>query len=250
MSGVTGGAEPGAPNAAGVADVVGVALRLALPGSPVSAVLYLDAATATPQRLTLETHSGGVGKWGWPRWPHHVVHVQSTGQREEYLAEPSSGSSNSVSASTSRSNIHDNPAPSERDEMRSSAPGAADIHGPSSPTVIAELRGSDKNGDVLQRPPPSPGPPPSSAPLSVEVDVCRCEGGQFLLRGQLTSGEGGGVHPGVPSPTLAGKPGGRKAGTPLPPLPGWFILDPCCDTSAVTAAAADAAGLPSFGQQV
>ena len=149
-------------------------LRLSLPGSPVSAVLSIDSSTGRPLALRMAVHTGGPCEWRWPSWPRHAEHVQSTGQRAEYVASPS---------------VSD-----------AALFGPASLISPASSTI-----------------------PAAAAAAAVEVDVARCEGGQFLLRGRLG---------GVDGPA------------------GWFILDPGCDTSAVSGPAADAAGLPSFGQQV
>ncbi len=63
-----------------------------------------------------------------------------------------------------------------------------------------------------------------ATPAAVDVEVARCDGGQFLLRGALQS-----------SSTVSSKPG-------------WFILDPCCETAAVSADVAKLLSLPAFGQ--
>lgn len=62
----------------------------------------------------------------------------------------------------------------------------------------------------------APAPPFEATPVA----AARCAGGQFLLRATLL-------------------PGGA---------PAWWALDTACDGAAVTAAAADAAGMPSLGR--
>lgn len=157
-------------------------LHLSLPGSPVTALLTIDASSGVPVALRMTTHTGGPREWRWPSWPVHAEHIQSTGQREEYIARQHRG---------------------DHEQSGSDIPAVTEM-----PAGIS----SD----------PSPSATLSPAVMPVEVDISRCEGGKFLLRGVL----------GLDGP------------------PGWFILDPGCDTSAVTAAAADAAGFSSFGQQV
>lgn len=79
---------------------------------------------------------------------------------------------------------------------------------------------ADKNATPLAAlaamPVEAPAPPFEATPVA----AARCAGGQFLLRAALS-------------------PGGA---------PAWWALDTACDGAAVTAAAADAAGMPSMGR--
>jgi len=72
---------------------------------------------------------------------------------------------------------------------------------------------------LCARPPVSAAETPFSA---AAVPLARCAGGQLLVQARIR---------GVPSDAS------------------WMVLDPCCDTAALTAAAADAAQMPAVGRQ-
>jgi len=68
-----------------LAERDGTSVLLRLPGSSVSARLQL-CPSATPMRLTLQLHSGGVESWEWPTWPTELLHTDSSGQVARFRA--------------------------------------------------------------------------------------------------------------------------------------------------------------------
>ena len=179
-----------------------IALRLSLPWSPVSAVLRLNPTSSIPCSLCLLTHSGGPSFWRWPSWPGHAMHVQSTGQTEEYVA--LSSGSDVLAASC------DNDGEDEEEEEEEEK-----AHGDTRSMGHGTGRSASGSG--------------SGGWSAIDVDVGRCDGGQFLLRGKL-------LRP-IPPPSLVAETGAgvpSPAGGPSDDVPGWFVLDPCCDSSAVS----------------
>ena len=66
-------------------------ISIRLPGSQVKADLMIDVESKVPSRLSIQTHSGGMDVFEWPKWPQHCIHTLSTGQVSIYISEQDGG---------------------------------------------------------------------------------------------------------------------------------------------------------------